>query len=323
MRSELDLPPPISRETLELADWAELLMIVEARESLSRTELRARLHEEGWTSLDAAALEDFEGNELESIDDVDELRPEVEAVFRELQIREELAPGFYPFRKTAAGVELVMGRDTVLYEFLLLLSLVNVPFRKETYSGKIERLFDLLALAVCRTYLGTSTGLRFGWPVYSSGRPNTLRAALPWLADEMGLKFNPDVSVRKAGKDAGVDVVAWRSFRDGRGGFSVLLGQCTVARAWEKKSKDIVERLWRALLSLAWDPITVLVIPYCIPVDDMEAWDDAGFSVSMIIDRIRICELLETTDVVAISDMTSIVSWTRSKRQQLELHVPD
>jgi hypothetical protein len=323
VRIEADLAPPDERGGPALADWAEALMLVEDVDYMSASDLRGRLLEDGEPTEESDELTaENEQDELADYDDLDLYQTDVEALLREVELREGLAPTIYPFVRSDDGVRRAGGPSQPLYEFLLLLSLVNVPFRKESYSHRISRLFDLLAVAAITSQFAGGKAIRFGAPPQGD-RPGGIKTGLKWLAGELGLVLNEEIPAGRHGGDAGVDVVAWRPFRDGRSGFLIFLAQCTVALDKEQKSKDIAEKLWRDYFTLKWDPLTALVVPYCVDLDDATVWATLGYSVTMVIDRMRLCELLEETEAVSIRELEAIIEWTREKRVELQLQYPD
>ncbi len=316
--AECSLPPPTDRDGPVLADWAETIMLVEGHQFLSRVEIRGRLLEDGPPDSASDILNpDVPQETLDEIDDPDLYQGDVERLFAEVRLRSDLAREIYPFEHRGDGVSRRPATDSFPYSFFLWLSLIEAPFRKESYSNPISRLFDHLCLAAFKTYLGTEHGLRFGWPPAGDGRPGALKPALVWLAKEISVEFNDKAPVKGAGRDGGVDIVAWKPFRDDRRGFVVGLGQCTIAHDWEKKAHDIVEKLWRAYLTLAWDPFTALFVPYCIEIDQEEAWGVASFSVTMLVDRMRLCQLLGATELSLVTELTAMIEWVEAKRTDL------
>jgi hypothetical protein len=111
--------------------------------------------------------------------------------------------------------------------------------------------------------------------------------------------------------------VLWRVFRDARSGFSVMLVQCTIARDFEKKSKDIDDRFWRAILGLQAEPITALALPYCIPEEDDNDWILACRRMQVVLDRMRLCELLESAEPSSAPHRHEIGTWVQLKFDQL------
>ena len=90
-------------------------------------------------------------------------------------------------------------------------------------------------------------------------------------------------------KDGGVDVVAWRPFRDFRNGFPVYLVQVTCEKNYSHKIYDVDLRLWSGWLNLDADPVSVLAVPTTISPG--EEWNEISSRV-VVLERLRICELL-------------------------------
>jgi hypothetical protein len=110
-----------------------------------------------------------------------------------------------------------------------------------------------------------------------------------WLAQRLGI--DPGTGYRDPRrKDGGVDVVAWRSFMDGRPGFPVALAQCTIQEEALTKTTDIDVRLWATWLAMDLDPLSVLVLPGTIQRAGPR-WRQLS-SVVMVIERLRLVELL-------------------------------
>ena len=114
---------------------------------------------------------------------------------------------------------------------------------------------------------------------------------------------------------AGVDVVVWWRFTDGRRGFPVLLGQCTVQLSWETKVKDIDTDLWRAWIDFDTVPLQrALVIPFAERRDHPQ-WPDRTLKAGVLLDRVRLLELLdelECDELVALIDERTR-EWTQTE----------
>jgi hypothetical protein len=316
---EAVLPLPAERTPGLLADWLEAVILIEGRHVFSYSEVRARLVEFGEPDETSDVLEPADPQDrFEPIDDLDLYQAEIETIFREIEVRQRLAPDFYPFRRTNEGVQLTHNEWVWAYCFLLLLSLVDVPFRREAYSSAISRFFDWLCAHGCQRFLGDAVVERFGWPPLGDPRPGRpLSRAIEWVAKRAGLPFNAGVVTLPNENDAGVDLVVWRAFRDARLAFSVMLVQCTIARDFEKKSKDIDAGFWRAILGMQAEPITVLVLPYCVGDSSRDDWQLSCRRVQVVIDRMRLCELLETADPARAPFQDRISTWVQLKLEQL------
>jgi len=84
-------------------------------------------------------------------------------------------------------------------------------------------------------------------------------------ASSLGLRpaLNPVPRSRSA-KDAGVDTLAALTWRDGRSGQWVMIGQATCAKSteWKMKLAQPEPNTWRAYLQEAVDPLPFLVVPH-------------------------------------------------------------
>lgn len=296
---------PVERDALSLTDWAEAVMLIEQINEFSDTDLRGRIAEHH-----------------DGVDDDEEPgRQEVEDVLREVERRTRHAPNVYPFVRNSVGIELANPRLLKVYAFLLWLSLPNSPFREKVYTNAVTPLFDFLGQAALSTLLGPRVeAIRFGWPV-SGARPTGPRKALVWLTEQMQLTHDGQAPISPKLKDGGVDVVLWRPFRDGRGGFPIMLAQCTVGRSeWQKKGRDISTNLWRRYLGLGCDPVTTLVLPFCVRQPDrFEEWNVVSHDVTFIVDRLRLLELLEVVELEDIPEFDQIAQWTDARETELLL----
>ena len=155
-------------------------------------------------------------------------------------------------------------------------------------------------------------GVRFGSPA-SNGRPPNFPEAIKWLADMLNLEIGPGTP-RSQSRDGGVDVVVWRPFRDHRTGFIVVLCQCTVANNWPNKSRDIQPRKWAGWIDFAFEPATALAVPFAIP-KTFEQWDELRRTVNLVLDRIRLSELIGR---IPVEDLENIRVWANSERETLE-----
>jgi hypothetical protein len=166
--ADIDLELPVDRnDTVQLTDWVEAYMLVTEADQLSEEDIREllRIQTEGISDLTAAGFGD--PDELDELEvptlGEDAARTQAELILSEIARRERRAlrgcasRTVYPFARTAVGIELNRGDNSILYEFLLWLSLTNAPFRRETYGSKVTRFFDLLGQAVLVAYLAQCT----------------------------------------------------------------------------------------------------------------------------------------------------------------------
>jgi hypothetical protein len=164
--------------------------------------------------------------------------------------------------------------------------------------------FESLVVFAMQNLLGSgSQALRFGFP--SEDRPVEFPKAIEWLSKRMGIKSGAAYRPPRR-KDGGVDVVAWRPFRDRRNGFPVYLVQVTCERNFAHKIYDVDLRLWSGWLNLDSDPVSVLAVPTTISPG--EEWNEVSSRV-VVLERIRICELLSVGGLQISTNSENSFSW--------------
>jgi hypothetical protein len=89
-------------------------------------------------------------------------------------------------------------------------------------------------------------------------------------------------------------------------------------RDYETKGSDIVLSRWRSLLSLRQDPMTALVVPFSLG-SSLDGWEEANFTVDLVLDRFRICELLSTVDLTDWPDRNHLEGWLRRELEEMRL----
>jgi hypothetical protein len=331
---------PTGDDAAALADWAELLVLTEHRDGISTTRLERLLRADGndlaeeELTLDQEGVGDEgeEGDELElELLDVGrgerELR--LEQLLEEVALRLRLGPKLYPFETEDERLVPREAAGSEIYLVLLILSSKDASFRKERRAHEVEASFDRISLSALRRYLGRSArGTRFAKNAHVDGdnetRPQRFRDAIRWLRGQLevgpGLREPPDTE-REAHwedegvedelgrtplnsySDGGVDVVVWWRFADGRAGSPVLLGQCTVQLEWSDKVSDIDVELWGKWIDFdTVPPQTALVIPFAVNRASAQ-WNDRTVTAGVIIDRLRMLELLNELDEESLRAM--------------------
>lgn len=289
---ESQISVPTTLDGSSLADWAESAMFIEHRQYMSRSILRHRLR----TALST------EGDEIDLA---------VDLLLSEVARRDQIASQTYPFNETVEGFACKGIPDEALYEFLLWLS-VSPRYRQENRYREIDEPFDTLVKQALIRCLGPNAkGVRFAFPS-SDGRPSGFPEAVHWLAQLLNLSSGAAIP-RPRVKDGGVDIVAWRPFKDRRTGFIVVLCQCTVEENWSPKAKDIVVGKWNGWIDFGLNPLTVLAIPFAVPMA-FDRWDELRRTVNIVLDRLRLCELLGPEPVDNIDE---IRTWTQAERDLL------
>ena len=211
----------MSDEPRELLDHLEICSLTDADKNASAAELRSDLGLSG--SIDA--LDENEGyatTESERIEGV------VDAVLTEAEGRiKGCGEDYYPF--TLQG-RVLLGRDedfTKVYTFLLLLSACGEGAVSTINAAK---LFEDVCAHAAQVYFGShdepASSFVFGFPRRVG--PKDFPSAVEELCHRKICEGTPDKKFPgiASNKDAGLDIVTWKSFPDGRSSKLIAFGQC-------------------------------------------------------------------------------------------------
>lgn len=210
-----------------------------------------------------------------------------------LEQRSAVLGDLYPF-EVRPDIAVLRRRNARLahsYATLLFLTPKSAP--RQLLSGLSllamgELLEDIAERALANLWGVGGSALRFGFPS-RHGRPEQFDQAVDWLARRIGIETGHGYRPPRR-KDGGVDIVAWRQFRDRRTGFPIALAQCTIQAETFTKTTDIDTRLWATWLRMDSDPMSLLVLPGTISRPGTQ-WGQLT-SVVTVIERLRLIELL-------------------------------
>lgn len=327
------IDPPKGADAAALADWAELSMLLSAAESLPRHQIKKTLRDEPDELPDAE--DDRSGAEIE-VEGLERMLKEdrrAERLLGEIHRRSAVAPRIYGFRVDDDVVVPADVQGRAIYVLLLWLSLEGTPFRLDGRDDEVEEAFDELCLMALRVLIGPEAdGVLFARryaqdPPTESARPTSFPEAIKWLRGRLklpaGLEIVPSAAPEddegdypaRTYSDGGVDVVVWRHFKDGRAGFPILLAQCTVQLQWRPKTTDIVLDLWGDWIRFVTRPQKALAVPFAVP--ERSWWRDRNRTAGMILDRMRLCELLDTLAVGELLPLraSGLSEWLATERE--------
>lgn len=215
---------------------------------------------------------------------------QVGLAFSVLNARHRILGSDYPFDPMDIAVRVKANAMSLPYSLFLLLtpkSPSRLLLNRGPSPNSVALFENAVSLAMKKLLGPDSQSVRFGWPS-SEGQPAEFNLAIAWLAEKMGLQ--PGSFFRPPRRnDAGVDVVAWRPFSDGKIGFPICLTQCTIQDNFIQKSADIDVRMWSPWLGLEVDPSTALAVPGT--VSKIVDWNEMTVR-GMVLDRIRLSSLL-------------------------------
>lgn len=337
----MSLAIPEGEKSGLLADWAEISLLTGKADALSEARLSRLLRAEASAAAEEELQGDLAGSspaaevagEVELSLEGDEAEFErdvrVELILQEVQLRARLGQHVYPFRVEEDRIVQVDACGGSAYRLLLVLGSATAAYRAERRAHEVEEAFDGLALEAMRRYLGRDArGLKFSKRSSesedSSSRPKLFVEAIDWLRGRLDLRaghkrpVNQPVEephwewgdprqdqrpILNTYQDGGVDLVVWWKFKDRRPGFPVLLVQCTVQLTWERKVKDISVEQWEKWIDFSMvPPQRALVIPFSEDPRD-EHWEDRSLRAGVVIDRLRLLELLSELDCDRVKEL--------------------
>jgi hypothetical protein len=158
------------------------------------------------------------------------------AIAEELERRATVMKGAYPFKITKGASLAYEPSKTGVYEFCL--AAATNPTGEVAGVPKASAIFELIARDVLASHLGNGTsGFRAGAPTYEfEKRGNCARESFQALEQQCGeFHWNPepgfpDDPSYKDLKDAGLDVVVWKPWPDGRRAHLFAIGQCACGK---------------------------------------------------------------------------------------------
>ncbi len=276
------------------ADWLEWTALARRTGFVSWTSYQRDLNTAG--SVDALDLDQEDDETVDGQEAEDLLEDIVNEISRELRLRTKAcggAEGVYPYQSDNDGVTYQPNDASLTYRFLLLLSLFgNDAGPKGSHP---ERLFEDLCSMALQRYLGDEqpglSSVVFGFP--RRILPKHFPKAVNDLCDRLGEGGGAaDRPIKDKQKDAKLDLVAWRTFPDGRRGKLVSFGQCATGDNWTDKSHELQPPKWCRLWmqdSAGLDPFGSLFIPHR-PIEDQ--WLVACNYGGVLFDRCRISWLV-------------------------------
>lgn len=217
------------------------------------------------------------------------------SISEELERRAQLMNGAYPF-SLKSGLVKYKRSKTGVYEFCL--AAARNPKGVVVGALKASSVFEFIARDILTLHFGNGTyGFRTGAPIYKfEKRGNGTKSTFETLNQHCGeFRWNPapgfpDEPSHKDLKDAGLDVVVWKPWPDGRQALFFALGQCacgkndiTVSKGRELSLKRLEN--WLRPISHA-TPLRCFLVAHHIP-NSIALYELSG-EAGIVFDRARI-----------------------------------
>ncbi len=197
----------------------------------------------------------------------------------------------YPFDVGQNHIAAMDETEQSVYVFLLLLSAFGHDAGPQPNEG--AKLFEEVSALAAQSYLGgnkSACAMVFGFP--RRLQPKDFGSALDELCRAMGEGAgHRQRPLSKDQKDAGLDVVAWRPFPDGRHGKLIVFGQCATGANWPDKLTELQPCDWCRYWmkdTPATTPIRLFFVPHRI---EEKKWLHTCIHGGVLFERCRIAHL--------------------------------
>jgi len=339
----MPIDPPNPQDTRSrLADWLELETLVSSRGVATRSDV-LRLYDFFEDDGHELETDEITGEELETEILEHDRSERADEVLAEIEHRAQVLDADYPFDFDLTRQQWRLSiaeplRDARIHaaRTCYLFCLLTSALRDGRISGNtaavkqpVANHFQAIATDAAAGVL-SGQAISFGFP-----RPSGL-AFQPALTDasrqmRLGIPLEtPPLHSNGQEKDAGIDVIAWRDFRDGRPSKLVLLGQVASGHDWKEKS--VKNDTYRFLDWFSQRPTEQYIPSIFIPFPlhhECEAQAGVAFEdiaianayhfergFGIIVDRLRIVEaasarLAEARDAARGSTVSSLEAWMK------------
>jgi len=320
--------PPKEKKAYLVADYIEWLCLCSRDGAISMAEAIARVYrpqtdeaedwdeEEGYSEdveeQGDIADEDIAEEEIPSGSEInDKQRVAGADWFGLLKYRQAAFHDFYPFRVEGQSLSRMstLTNKHLLYLYLLLCS--NLRFVTNG-TNAITSDFERLCEEALKAYLPQFVVHHFGKSGVSRGDyPGDLCAAIRKLADnlrEKAIVCEEDFGGKSTG-DGGVDLVAWRCPIEGErlSGRLICFAQCACSRhEWRHKQAESHPINWKNRIQFDHDPANLMFIPFCFRRNDGSWFARDYIQDSILMDRLRICHLLEEADIPSLGSFAFV-----------------
>jgi len=305
-------------KTFLVADYIEILCLCNLDKRLSLNDALVNIYHSVKIEAEKEISEQETGEELSTAEFNDRQIENAEDWFRQLRFRERAFRDYYPF--SIKDDDLILKEEITnkmkIYIFLLMCS--SLRFVKGTSRNKVADYFETFAVKVMENYLpafevhpfGKSTRAREFYPARLF---DAIKKLCQNLNEQMICSLE-EVGNRNTG-DGGLDIVAWRLLGDYETpGNLICFAQCACRPEWEEKLYDIDIQKWIRRIKFINPPVKIILIPICFRNAD-GAWVSTwNISSAVIIDRLRICLLLDSAKeqeydfFPAVNDFLNIIN---------------
>ncbi|MFO1003463.1 MAG: hypothetical protein U0936_24285 [Planctomycetaceae bacterium] len=290
------------------ADYLELLTVLQNGEWFTESELVKRFMDFGIrvpnvSQKTAGTAQDDEPRPAEIDDQYDSW---AQQVFSQLDSRQALFEGDYPFEAARGRVRLKATLDLRQKLYVMLLLCSNLRYFPKLEPALTSE-FEGVAFEVLKAFLpGNATVRQLG---KNSDYGGDAKSKISKLAKEMNVKINEREFQKIQGtQERGLDVVGWIPFSDRCFSFLSILAQCACGKNWTHKLSE-TRRFDSSYFHFEkLKPIHALFIPRGLNYKD-DLYQSSELSEVLLFERGRILTVLSTADFFENFESKKIVDY--------------
>ena len=293
--------PPIQTDPYLLADYVEVLCLVNPDWTISQAEVLGRFQKDA----DLVAESDFAEQEGETEAEKDDRNNrKIKDAFRQMRYRVGAFGDSYPFRLSEESGVLFRHKDITyrhkLYIFLLISS--NLRFFSRSERNKITSGFEAVSSIALKSYLIEKAQVHiFGKNIlgedsrYKGKKLEKIKLLAQDLREQTTFQSEEQFSEHDTG-DAGLDIVAWVPIGDDAQSFLIILAQCACTLNWVTKQYSASYDSWSPFIRFTARPNNMIFIPFCFRGANGGWYQYHDVKKSILVDRLRLIKLLENYD---------------------------
>jgi hypothetical protein len=160
-----------------------------------------------------------------------------------------------------------------------------------------------------------------GWEIHSTGWSKNHAVTLRDVVDEIIVRVgdaigNIDRWAAVKAKEAGLDLLCYRSFADGRIGKPVFLMQCASGGNWDEKLHTPDLMVWKKIIDWASEPKKAFSMPYAL--SDKEFIKKSNLVDGLLVDRYRLLSASsENSDWLSDPLRKRLIAWLEPRIEDL------
>lgn len=161
-------------------------------------------------------------------------------------------------------------KDCAGYSFLIALSLARLY---PTWARKFGTDYTEQGVLFEELTQQSLQGLFPGWQVFITGWSRQRVQKLSAVVKEVANLVHEPIGnlprwTRENANEAGLDVLCYYEFKDGKNGLPVYLFQCASGTEWETKIHTPEIRIWKRIIDFACEPQKAFALPFAIPDEE-------------------------------------------------------